>query len=228
MTEPLLLAPFGFLSQLRQHNDRDWFNAHKDQYLAVHQQVIKLADRVLEGLAIHDDLETPTGKKSLHRIYRDVRFSKDKTPYSTHFGGSFKRASAERRGGYYYHLEPGNTFVIGGFWSPSAADLLQIRKQIQQDPEPLRDILNSNAFQSQFGELLGTQLKTSPRGFDPEDDAIELLRYKQFLIQHKFTDEEAMRTDFDQLIVEQFTHMRPFFDYMSEILTTDLNGESLL
>ncbi|MCV9388450.1 DUF2461 domain-containing protein [Reichenbachiella ulvae] len=228
MSQILLEPAFHFLTQLRDNNNREWFNENKSTYQSVQKGVIQFAESLHEGISQQDEIETLNGKKSLHRIYRDVRFSKDKTPYSTHFGGSFRRATALRRGGYYYHLEPGNTFVIGGFWGPSAQDLLQIRKQIQQYPDPLRDILDSKAFKQHFGSLQGQQLKTKPKGFEADDPSVDLLRYKQFLIQHSFSDQEVMADDFDQKVVEYFGHMRPFFDYMSEILTTDLNGEPIV
>lgn len=228
MSQALLTQAFKFLKKLRNNNNREWFNTHKEEYLKVHAEVIQFAELLHEGLSPQDEIETLNGKKSLHRIYRDVRFSKDKTPYSTHFGGSFRRATALRRGGYYYHLEPGNTFVIGGFWGPNAQDLLHIRKQIQIDPDPLMDILNSSAFRDHFGQLIGRQLKTKPKGFEIDDPAIELLRYQQFLIQHSFSDEEVLNQDFHLQVVNSFNQMRPFFDYMSEILTTDLNGELIV
>ncbi|PIB37099.1 TIGR02453 family protein [Reichenbachiella sp. 5M10] len=222
-----LKEPFAFLNQLQNNNNREWFNTHKDTYLKAHQQVIAFAEKLHQSLSKSDLIETPTGKKSLHRIYRDVRFSKDKTPYSTYFGGGFRRATALRRGGYYYHLEPHHTHVIGGFWGPNAADLLHIRKQIQLDPEPLREILDAAEFKLHFGQLLGARLKTYPRGFEADDPAIDLLRYKQFLIRHDFTEREVHSVDFHELVAEQFQNMRPFFDYMSDILSTDFNGEPL-
>lgn len=224
----LLTLPFAFLDQLRANNNREWFNKNKDQYLEAHQQVISFADLLLSALNKTDVIETPTGKKSLYRIYRDVRFSKDKTPYSTYFGGGFRRASAERRGGYYFHLEPGNTYVGGGFWGPNAQDMMHIRKHLQQEPERLRELIEDKNFKKQFGELRGEQLKRAPKGFDVDDPAINLLRYKQYWVRHEFSTTEVLSPDFHQSIAKQFQHVRPFFDYMSEILTTDLNGESIL
>ncbi|UXX80658.1 DUF2461 domain-containing protein [Reichenbachiella carrageenanivorans] len=224
----LLTFPFSFLTQLSANNNREWFNSNKDQYLKAHQQVIEFADLLLGELNKTDIIETPTGKKSLYRIYRDVRFSKDKTPYSTYFGGGFRRATAERRGGYYFHLEPGNTYVGGGFWGPNSQDMMHIRKHLQQEPERLRDIITNKNFKKQFGVLLGEQLKRAPKGFEIDDPAIDLLRYKQYWVRHEFSTAEVLSPDFHLAIVKQFQHIRPFFDYMSEVLTTDLNGESIL
>ena len=218
---------FDFLEKLRKNNDRDWFNANKDQYLSVHTDVIAFADGVLEGMNKVDTIETPSGKKSLYRIYRDTRFSNNKTPYKTHFGGILKRATKQLRGGYYFHIEKGNSFAGGGFWQPSPDDMKRIRAAIAEDPDELRSIINSKAFKSTFGELKGDQVKTAPKGYKKDDPAIDLLRYKQFLISKSFSDKEVLSPKFRDQVVDTFKAMRPFFDYMSYILTTDANGEPL-
>ncbi|RZM27697.1 MAG: DUF2461 domain-containing protein, partial [Pedobacter sp.] len=151
-----------FLKTLKANNNREWFAIHKDRYLAELELIEGFADELLNGLNTHDVIETLSGKKSLYRIYRDTRFSKDKIPYKTHWSGSFKRATKYRRGGYYFHVEPGNTFVAGGFWGPNPDDLKLIRESIAFDAEPLRAILKSPEFISSFGELRGDQLKTTP------------------------------------------------------------------
>ena len=214
-----------FLEKVRKNNNREWFAAHKDEYLSAHELMINFADQVLEGMQHQDHIETVSGKKSLYRIYRDVRFSKDKTPYQTHFGGGLKRATKDLRGGYYYHIEKGNSFVAGGFWGPSAADIKHIRQQISADPNGLRSILNQKPIKDTFGGLVGSQLKTVPRGFDIDDPAIDLLRYKQLIFTKYFSDQEVLADDFHKEVVKTFGRMRPFLDYMSDILTTNLNGE---
>jgi len=218
---------FEFLKLLKKNNDRDWFNAHKDRYLKELGDVENFAEALLTLMNAHDTIETPSGKKSLHRIYRDIRFSKDKTPYNTHWGGGFKRASKMRRGSYYFHLSPGNSFIAGGFWGPEPGDLKRIREEFAYDAKPFRKILKSKSFVSHFGTLKGEQVKTTPKGFDPDDEAIDLLRYKQFLIRKSFTDKEVMSPDFLKKINEAFRAMRAFLDYMSDALTTDVNGESI-
>lgn len=217
---------FHFLKLLKKNNNRDWFNAHKDTYLQELAQIETFADALLHRMNQHDVIETPSGKKSLHRIYRDTRFSKDKIPYKNNWSGSFSRATKLRRGGYYFHLEPGNSFIAGGFWGPSPEDLKRIRDEMAYDPLPLRKILKSKAFVSTFGKLQGEQIKTTPKGFDANDPAIDLLRFKQFTVMRRFTDKQVLGPDFLKEADQTFKHMRPFFDYMSEILTTDVNGIS--
>ncbi len=216
-----------FLSKLINHNNREWFNANKEEFQQEQAMIITFAEALLKDLSAHDLIETPSGAKSVYRIFRDTRFSKDKTPYKTYWGGSFKRATKFRRGGYYFHIEPGNSFIGGGFWGPSTADLKLIREDISFDSTPLKKILNSESFLSTFNSLRGAQLKTTPKGFDANDEAIHLLRYKQFLLLRRFSDEEVLSADFQNLAGQTFRDMRPFLDYMSEVLTSDNNGLSV-
>ena len=221
------ISAFSFLKSLKKNNNRDWFTKHKDAFLIEQNYIEQFADALLYELNKHDVIETPSGKKASYRIYRDVRFSKDKTPYSTYFSGSFKRATKYRRGGLYFHLEPGNSWLAGGFWNPNADDIKLIRIDIAFDDKPLRKIINSKTFVSTFGKLQGEQLKTSPKGFDNNHEAIDLLRYKQFLLVKKFTDVEVLSTDFVKQANQTFKNMRPFLNYMSEVLVTDINGEEV-
>ena len=163
-------------------------------------------------------------KQKLHRIYRDVRFSKDKTPYKPALSGSMSRATKWLRGGYYFHIEPENTFVGGGFWGPNSADLARIRQEIAAYDEPLRAIIADDDFKKYFGSLVGDKVKTAPKGYSKTHPAIDLLRHKQFLVMRKFTDQEALKHNFLTEVVNTFMAMRPFFDYMSEVVTTDENG----
>lgn len=214
-----------FLVQLEANNDRDWFNARKDRYQEELKAIEHFADALLAEMNMHDQLETLTGKESLHRIYRDTRFSTNKTPYKTNWSGAFRRATRFRRGGYYFHIEPGNSFVAGGFFGPNAQDLKKIRDEIAFDAAPLRKIIGDPALVAAFGALQGEQLKTAPKGFDAQHEAVDLLRFKQFLLIRHFSDQEVLSPDFTRKASETYQHMRPFFDYMSEVLTIDGNGE---
>lgn len=217
-----------FLKQLSKNNNRDWFQANKaNAYQSALDNTIAFADCLLLEMKKHDNIETVTGKKSLYRIYKDIRFSKDKTPYKTHWGGYFKRATNHLRGGYYFHIQPGNCFVGGGFWNPNPEDLKRIRVELAADGSELRKIIRSKNFIGTFGQLDGNQVKTAPKGFSKEHENIDLLRYKQFLVSKKFTEKEMLAKDFYKEANKVFENMRPFFDYMSEVLTTDENGESL-
>lgn len=220
---------FKFLEDLAKNNNRDWFTENKKRYQKEHEEIIEFADALLAKMNEHDLIETPTGKKSLFRIYRDVRFSKDKSPYKTHWSGGFTRATKQRRGGYYFHIQrDGQSFIGGGFWNPNKEDLQRIREEIATDASEIRAIIADPTFVSTFKTLDGEQLKTAPKGFDKEHPDIDLLRYKQFIFGRNFSDEEVLRPDFLEVVNQTFIAMRPFFDYMSDVLTTDSNGEPIV
>ncbi len=219
---------FDFLKQLDKNNNREWFTAHKSDYEKSHEEMQEFAEKLIGEMNKYDQIETPSAKKSLYRIYRDVRFSKDKTPYKNHWSGRMKRATKALRGGYYYHIQPGNTLVVGGFFGPNSEDLLHIRKHLAQEADPLRKVMASKKFKDTFGEMFGEQLKTAPKGFDKEHPDLDLLRYKQFMVKHSFTDKEVLDPKFHVTMAKVYREMRSFFDYMSDILTTDLNGRPLI
>ncbi|MEM7040250.1 MAG: DUF2461 domain-containing protein, partial [Bacteroidota bacterium] len=151
-----------------------------------------------------------------------------KAPYKDHWSGGFKRATASLRGGYYFHIQPGASFVAGGFWGPNKDDLLRIRQEIASDPDEFREVLSHPDLRDTFGEMRGSQLKTAPKGFPRDHPGIEFLRFKQFVFRHEFTDEEVLNEDFAANASATFQGLRPFFDYMSDVLTTDANGVSIL
>lgn len=213
-------ATFDFLRELDSNNNREWFTANKKRYQAAFDEFKRFGEGVRDGMSHHDNIEA----LNVFRIYRDVRFSKDKSPYKTHMGAYLSRATKWLRGGYYFHIEPGASFVGGGFWDPNPADLKRIREEIAADDQPLRQVMADPQFIRTFGTLEGERLKTAPQGFAKDHPAIDLLQLKQFLVSRKFTDKEVLSPSFQEQVVETFRHMRPFFDYMSEVLTTDANG----
>ncbi len=215
---------FNFLEELRANNNRPWFNENKERYKGHYEYFKQFADKLTARMNEEDQIE----QVKVYRIYRDIRFSKDKTPYKTNFSGHLTRATKQRRGGYYFHIEPGKSFVGGGFWGPNSGDLKRIRQEIAADDKPLREIISSPSFVETFGQLQGEQVKTAPKGYSKDHPAIDLLRYKQFLISRHFSDEEVLSDNFLEHIVRTFVYMRPFFDYMSEVLTTDANGVSIV
>lgn len=214
-----------FFKQLENNNNRDWFNDHKKEFKAIEAEAKKGYNALLEGLRQHDDVDS----LKLFRIYRDVRFSKDKAPYKTHFGGSFHRRKPELRGGYYLHIQPNNeSFIATGFWEPSPEDLLRIRKEFEMDASEMRAILNDKTFKSVWGNFVGDELKTAPKGFDKEHPDIDLIRKKQYIFTKKYTDKQVLAEGFLDDVNASFKVVRPYFDYMSSVLTTNLNGESLI
>lgn len=217
-----------FLKDISRNNNREWFAKNKNRYLQEYENIIAFTDALLNEMRKHDNIETTSAKESLFRIYRDTRFSKDKTPYKNYWAGSFKRATKKLRGGYYFQIEPGGTIAAGGFFSPNPQDLLRIRQDIDLNYTDWKKILLNKTIVKTFGELKGEKVSTSPKGFSKENAAIELLKHKQFYFERKFTDKEVLSAGFLKELNQTFKNLRPYFNYMSEILTTDLNGISLL
>jgi uncharacterized protein (TIGR02453 family) len=218
---------FAFLKKLSSNNDRDWFAEHKIKYEAAKANVEEFVNALIEKMSGHDSIETPSAKRSLYRIYNDVRFSKDKTPYKARFAGYLKRTKPMFRGGYYYWIKPGGSRIACGFGFPNAEDLSRIRRDIDLNHDEWRKMLQLKSISKTFGEMQGDRVRTSPRGYQNDHPAIDLLRYKQFWFERSYTDKEVLGHDFLKRINADFKAIRPFFDYMSEVLTTDANGESI-
>jgi uncharacterized protein (TIGR02453 family) len=219
-------STYQFLKDLQNNNNRDWFADNKTTYTKAQQNAKEVFAAIKTRLEEHDEIE----KSKMMRIYRDVRFSKDKTPYKAHFANSYSRLGKELRGGYFLRIRPGESFLAGGFWEPNKEDLFRIRKEIEQDASEIKDILKDKNYIQHFGgkfESFG-ELKTAPRGFDKNHPDVDLLRKKGFIATKNFTDQEVLSSDFINKVDESFKALRPFFNLFSDILTTNLNGESII
>ena len=225
MNETIPRETFSFLKRLEKNNNREWFNENKKEFKEIEAEVKQGYSELFEMLNTHDEIESV----KIFRIYRDVRFSKNKLPYKTHFGGSFHRTKPKLRGGYYLHIQPNNeSFIATGFWEPQKDDLFRIRKEFEQDDRDIRKIIENKKFIAVWGPFVGDELKTAPKGFNKEHKAIDLIRKKQFIFTKKYTDKEVLSPAFLKEVDNAFNAVRPFFNYMSDVLTTDLNGVSLL
>lgn len=214
-----------FLKKLKNNNNREWFDEHKPEFKALEAEVKLFYKDVSVLLQKHDIIE----KTKAFRIYRDVRFSKNKTPYKKHVAASFARKKPGLRGGYYLHIEPDNkSFLAVGFWAPHKDDLKRIRKELEIDATDFKTIIKHKNLRNYWGDLQGETLKTAPRGFDKTHKDIDLINHKQFTFTKNFADKEVLQPNFAEVVDEHFKAIRPFFDYMSEVLTTDLNGLSLI
>ncbi len=225
MNETIPRETFDFFKRLEKNNNRDWFNENKKEFKEIESEVKQVYNQLLQLLNGHDDID----KMKMFRIYRDVRFSKNKLPYKTHFGGSFHRRKPELRGGYYLHVQPNNeSFIATGFWEPNKDDLLRIRKEFEMDDQEIRKIIDNKKFKSIWGEFVGDEVKTAPKGFSKEHKAIGLIKKKQYIFVKKYTDKEVLSNNFIEDVNKAFKAVRPYFDYMSDVLTTNLNGESII
>ena len=213
-----------FYNELRENNNRPWFQDQKSRYDLVKSESKEFLGSLEDAMNENDDIE----RAKMFRIYRDVRFSKDKTPYKSSISMSLHRRKPALRGGYYLQVTPGNnSFIAAGFWNPESSDLKLIRQNIDFDHQNFRKAIGSPSLVDVWGTVQGDQVKTSPKGYSKDHPAIDLLRHKQFIFTKTYTDEEVTSPKFVGNITKSFQAIRPFFDYMSLILTHDLNGEPL-
>ncbi len=225
MNEKIPAEYFNFLEELKKNNTREWFEDHKTRFKNLETGFKAFCKTTKARMQEFDVIE----REKVFRIYRDVRFSKNKQPYKANRSVIFYREGAMRRGSYYFQIAPGNSFVGGGFFAPEAADLLRIRKEFEIDAQPIRALLAQKDFKKAFGDFMQDDVvKTAPKGFSKDDPNIDLIRNKKFAVKHHFTDAEVRSADFQDNLLKHFKLMLPFFDYMSEVLLTDLNGEAVI
>lgn len=212
-----------FLKELTQNNDRDWFKGHKKQYEQTRKEFEALIEQIISGIATFDEQVVGLNvKASMFRIYRDVRFSKDKRPYKTQYGAFMaENGRKSAKAGYYLHLEPGNCFLGGGLYHPWPYQLKKVRQQIDYDAMRLREIISEPEFKKIYGTLQGTQLKTAPRDYPKYHPDIDLLRYKDFLATHHFQDSIIEDNDVVEYVVSRFKVLKPFNDYFNDALLFD-------
>ena len=218
-----LSSSVSFFKKLKKNNNRNWFAENKPKFKELELEIKVFGEELKDRLNEFDNVD----RFKLFRIYRDVRFSKDKTPFKTHFGLTWHRTKPLYRGGYYLHISPGKNFLACGFWDPNPNDLKRIRKELDYDAKEFRDIIASKEFFSVWGNLEGSELKTAPRNFDKNHPDIDLIRKKQYIFSISFSDEEVCEPQFINKLENALKMVRPFTDYMSDVLTSDENGESL-
>jgi uncharacterized protein (TIGR02453 family) len=216
-----------FLRSLKRHNNREWFQARKSLY----EQVVKAPmEELVAALAEEFQVFAPeiiaTPRKSLYRIYRDTRFSKDKSPYKTHVAASFPRKGLERHqgAGLYLHIAPTEVLVGGGVYMPASEDLNAIRNHIASNFREFRAIVESKGFRKLFNRVSGEQLSRVPRGFVTDHPAAEYLKYKQYLAARNFEPEMATTGEFYKAIVETFRGMMPFIRFLNAPIVSAQNA----
>ena len=214
---------FQFLTDLKENNDRDWFQANKPRYEAAKKEFEQFISALLKEIERFDPtIAHHRAKDCIFRIYRDVRFSNDKSPYKTHFGAHItsaaKRSEIHSRAGYYIHLEPGASMLAGGAYMPQGPWLKAIRQEIAYESTEFKKILNSQSFRHYFGEMEGEKLKTTPRDYPADHPEIELLRHKSFLATHRCSDGQVLAGDFLNQCGNVFQALFPFDQFLNRAL----------
>lgn len=215
-------ATLDFLKDLVQNNNREWFQDNKQRYESAKENVVAFTAELIKELkkadpALSTDIDP---KKCVMRIYRDIRFSKDKTPYKNNFGIS-KLLSGTKTDeiGYYVHIQPGGSFAGGGYWMPQAEHLKAIRQEIDYNADDLKKIIDAPDFKETFGEFRNQeQLKSLPRDYDADNDNISLLKLKSFAATHRFTDEEMLRPDSAKRVAAVLANIYPLTIFLNNAI----------
>lgn len=209
-----------FLSTLEINNNREWFNDNKHLYLEAKANVENVVNEVIAEVAEFDpSVERLEAKNCIFRIYKDTRFSKDKTPYKTNIGASLveKGPKTLNHAGYYIHLENGKSFLAGGVYMTEPKNLKAIREAISSDGEKFMKILNKKSFKDVL-ELQGTQLVKVPQGFDKENPMGDYLKFKQFTVFHPLSDKEVLDKNFVKNTVKVLKEIYPFNRFLNEAI----------
>lgn len=201
-----------FLKKLQQNNNKEWFDAHRDVYEIAKANFKEFVQELIVGLAKFDPaVKHLEAKNCVFRINRDVRFSKDKSPYKNNMGASISPGGKKSfTAGYYFHLQPGASFLAGGMWQPEPVYLNAIRQEIDYNPEEFAKILKAKSFKDYFGGLSEEdKLKTVPKGYDKAHPQIELLKHKSFIVVHDLKDKEVLGKDFQKHCLNVFKALYP-------------------
>ena len=217
MIEPQTLS---FLKKLKKNNNKPWFDAHRAQYEAARIDFSNFIQLLIDALQIKDTTITGmTSRECLFRINRDIRFSKDKQPYKTNFGASIKRGGRKSGfAGYYFHLEPGNSFFGGGLWMPEPAALKNVRQEIDYNWNEFQALVKDKNFKKIYGDLYmaeGMSLSTTPKGYEKDNPAATYLKLKGFIAETSVSDEELVKGSLHKKTLTAFEALQPMLHFIN-------------
>lgn len=211
------ISTFQFLSALAQNNNREWFQENKYFYTEAQQDTVAFIEKLMAEISKFDEkVSRLEAKKTLFRIYRDTRFSKDKTPYKKNFSANLGMGKGSVMAGYYLHVEPGNSFVAGGIYQPVSAALKEIRKEISAFSKEFLEVVENKDFKKYFGQLSQEDhLQRVPVGFDKDHPMAEFLKLKSFIVLYPLKDEELLSAEAPQKIAKLYSAMKPLNDFLN-------------
>ena len=209
---------FVFLNELKIHNDKVWFANNKERFDKLKLDFEKIISAFISQIASFDpEIGNLLPKDCVFRIYKDVRFSKDKTPYKTNFGGYFVRGGKKSgMAGYYLHVEPGDCFIGGGIYMPPAPILKSLRHGIQNNFEEFEKIIAAKDFQKYFKEISGSKTTLMPKGFDKNFEGADYLKYKDYTLIYPVNDDFFLGKDAIKKTIDVFKAMKPFNDFLNK------------
>jgi uncharacterized protein (TIGR02453 family) len=209
-----------FLQELKENNNREWFNANKKRYNESKEKILFLTDVFINEIGKFDPtVRGVSPKECIFRIFRDVRFSKDKQPYKTNFGSFIAKGGRKSmHPGYYFHIEPKQSFIGGGMYMPPAEPLRAIRNHLAEHGSDFKAIIYKDAFKDTFPEMYDHRLKTAPKGFPKEHEFIELLRYKSFVFSYPVSNNKITNDSFINDAILAFEQLSKANLFLSEAL----------
>jgi uncharacterized protein (TIGR02453 family) len=212
---------FDFLTKIEQNNHREWFIQNRNMYESALENVENFVTALIERISIFDvSVRNQDVKKCMFRIYRDTRFSPDKSPYKTHFGAYI--ALGGRQGNnavYYLHIQDNMSLLAGGLWSPEKSLLKKIREEIYYSPEELVQVIENKDFKSAFGGLIEQDsLKMQPRNYPADFQYIHLLKYRHYCVEKSFSNSEVLASDFLAKCTKTFKLVSPFVTCLNELI----------
>jgi len=209
-----------FLQELSDNNNREWFNENRKRYEESREKILFLTDIFINEIRKFDpEIPLMSPKDCIFRIFRDVRFSKDKRPYKTNFGSFIAKGGRKSEyAGYYFHIEPGGSFIGGGIYMPQAGPLKAIRNHIEEHPDEFLAIINDPNFKAFFPEMMDHKLKTAPRGVDKNHPYIDLLRYKSFAFSSPVKKEILLSGNYVETCVNAYRELHKVNAFLNEAL----------
>lgn len=220
MLEPQTLR---FITGLKKNNDKPWFEAHRAQYEAAKIDFQNFIQLVIDDLQRADPtIAGLTARECMFRINRDVRFSKDKSPYKTNFGASIKRGGKKSMyAGYYFHCEPGQSFIGGGLWMPEAAALKKLRQEIDYNWDEFKGLIQEKDFKKTYQDLYkgaDQSLSTNPKGYEKDNPAIDYLKLKSFIAETSVSDEELTKSSLHKKTVAAYKNLQPLLNFINRAM----------
>jgi len=209
-------AVLDFLSDLKKNNNKEWMDSNKSRYQAVKKEFENLVRVVIEQISQFDtSIAGIEPKNCIFRLNRDIRFSNDKRPYKENMGAFITKDGKKGvDGGYYIHIQPGQSMLAGGTYMPPADILKKIRQEIDYNPKQLEHFMHSRDFKKYFGRFEGERLKTAPKGYPADHPRIDLLNLKSLIVAHNIEDKLVLDNNFTEYAIKIFSAMKPLNDYL--------------
>jgi uncharacterized protein (TIGR02453 family) len=213
-------ATIKFLKDLKKNNNKPWFDLNRPRYESAKKDFETFLQQLIDKLAKSDKtIQGIKAKDCLFRINRDVRFAKDKSPYKTNFGASINKGGRKSSlAGYYFHLEPGESFIGGGIWMPQPKDLAQVRQEIDYNFKEFKKLTGSASFKKEYGDLYAgedAKLQRVPKGYEVDNPAAEYLKLKSLLAMKPMPDSELISADLVKKSLQSFQALHPLIDFIN-------------